>query len=172
MQRCYNPNDNHYPDYGKIGVTVCDRWKDVNNYISDVMLLENFNYFYNFPMYYHLDKDYHQQNIPKSQRIYGPGTCIFLSIYDNSNLAIKEKHKDGSLYGVKKLSDDKYLVSFSVDGNKTNFGIYSNEMAAANAYNYYYKMYTKAQLVHLLNEIIKYMPFEETQKYLITNRQI
>lgn len=31
-QRCYNPNDNNYPNYGGRGIKMCDDWK--NNYIS------------------------------------------------------------------------------------------------------------------------------------------
>lgn len=172
IQRCYNKNDKKYNEYGEAGVTVCDRWKFFDNYISDIMLVENFIYFYNFPQKFQLDKDYLQINIPKSQRIYGPGRCIFLSIYDNVNLAIKEKHISGNLYGIKELEKDKYSVSFSVDGSRINLGIYSNKIAAANAYNFYYKKYSKATLIQLLNEEIEYMPFEETQKYLITNKQI
>ena len=32
IQRCYNPNDKAYPDYGGRGITICDSWKD--NYIN------------------------------------------------------------------------------------------------------------------------------------------
>lgn len=28
MQRCFNPNNNHYPYYGGRGITVCDRWRN------------------------------------------------------------------------------------------------------------------------------------------------
>lgn len=27
-QRCYNPNNKHYKDYGGRGITICDEWKD------------------------------------------------------------------------------------------------------------------------------------------------
>ena len=172
MQRCYNVNDKKYPEYGGLGVTVCDRWKIVDNYISDMMLVENFIYFYNNPQKYQLDKDYLQMHIPKNQRIYGPGRCIFLSIYDNANLAIKETHINGELYGVKELDSGNYQVTFSVDGSKISLGVYSNKIAAANAYNYYYTHYSKAQLVQLLNENIEYMSFDETQKYLIKSVNI
>lgn len=168
MQRCYNINDKKYSEYGSLGVKVCDRWKNFDNFVSDVMLLENFIYFYNYPNLYQLDKDYLQFNLPKSERVYGPGKCIFLSIYDNANLAIMENHTKGSFYGVSEISNNLYLLSFSIDGNKISFGTYSNILAAANAYNYYYKLYSKAKLVQLLNENIEYMSFEETKKYLIS----
>lgn len=28
IQRCYNPNETHYQDYGGRGITVCNRWRD------------------------------------------------------------------------------------------------------------------------------------------------
>ena len=38
-QRCYNPNNPGYPDYGGRGITVCDRWKDsYKNFIADMGL--------------------------------------------------------------------------------------------------------------------------------------
>ena len=36
IQRCYNPNCRNYKDYGKRGITVCDRWR--NN--SELFLLD------------------------------------------------------------------------------------------------------------------------------------
>ena len=36
--RCFNPNDKDYPNYGGRGITVCDRWKgnSPENYIEDI----------------------------------------------------------------------------------------------------------------------------------------
>jgi hypothetical protein len=36
LQRCGNPKNKDYPDYGGRGITVCDRWRDFANFISDV----------------------------------------------------------------------------------------------------------------------------------------
>jgi hypothetical protein len=36
MQRCYNPNNPGYPDYGGRGVRVCDRWHDFAAYHADM----------------------------------------------------------------------------------------------------------------------------------------
>lgn len=27
-RRCFNPNDSHYKNYGALGITICDEWKD------------------------------------------------------------------------------------------------------------------------------------------------
>ena len=33
-QRCCNKNDKNYKNYGGRGITVCDEWKDVNNFFE------------------------------------------------------------------------------------------------------------------------------------------
>jgi hypothetical protein len=36
MQRCYNPNNKYYADYGARGITVCERWHRFENFYADV----------------------------------------------------------------------------------------------------------------------------------------
>ena len=36
MTRCYNRNSPSYADYGGRGITVCDRWHDLNNFLEDM----------------------------------------------------------------------------------------------------------------------------------------
>ena len=35
-QRCENPNNPAFKDYGGRGITVCERWKTFANFIADV----------------------------------------------------------------------------------------------------------------------------------------
>lgn len=35
-QRCLNPNNKQYKDYGGRGIAVCDRWLDFKNFQSDM----------------------------------------------------------------------------------------------------------------------------------------
>lgn len=37
--RCLNPNDHHYPNYGGRGITVCDEWLSFENFYKDAMAL-------------------------------------------------------------------------------------------------------------------------------------
>ena len=36
MERCYNAEKDTFEHYGGRGIAVCDRWHDVNNFISDM----------------------------------------------------------------------------------------------------------------------------------------
>lgn len=36
IQRCTNPNVDKYKDYGGRGITVCDRWRDFENFLADM----------------------------------------------------------------------------------------------------------------------------------------
>jgi hypothetical protein len=36
LSRCYNSNHIGYSNYGARGVIVCERWKDINNFIQDM----------------------------------------------------------------------------------------------------------------------------------------
>ena len=36
MARCYDPQNQDYPNYGGRGIVVCDRWHDVVNFVEDM----------------------------------------------------------------------------------------------------------------------------------------
>lgn len=36
IQRCANPNNQRYADYGGRGINVCDRWRDFINFYADM----------------------------------------------------------------------------------------------------------------------------------------
>lgn len=36
IQRCSNPNDEHFPSYGGRGITVCERWRTFTNFAADM----------------------------------------------------------------------------------------------------------------------------------------
>jgi hypothetical protein len=36
VNRCHNPKDPDYPDYGARGIFVCERWKTFTNFLEDM----------------------------------------------------------------------------------------------------------------------------------------
>ncbi|XGI80679.1 hypothetical protein ACED16_02605 [Enterobacter hormaechei] len=76
LARCYS---NSYPHY--VGCTVCDRWLDFQNFVSDAKNLPNYSDDLNGM---DLDKD----SIVVGNRIYSPATCQFLTRAENFRYAL------------------------------------------------------------------------------------
>lgn len=36
MQRCFQPTNNRYQDWGGRGITVCERWRSFENFLEDM----------------------------------------------------------------------------------------------------------------------------------------
>lgn len=161
IHRCYDPTDKDYARYGAIGVSVDYRWHNFNNFFEDAKLLPGYENKLMYPSMYCLDKDYLQYNIPKEQRIYSKNTCIWISKYDNIILMNRE-NSNSEYYGVTK-HNNKYISRYS----HMIIGKFLNPIAAANAYNYYYRthcMNNPLHTIHILNEV-QYMPPNEFIKY-------
>lgn len=169
ISRCYNPNDKDYKRYGAIGVTVDQRWHSFENFLNDLP---------NLPVYgtpdptfelldYQIDKDYLQKDIPKEQRIYSKDTCILMTPRDNANLKLIDNSecKVNNYFGVYK-SYNRYYPTIMHNGIVYKLGIYDDEIAAANAYNYHYKSLNSNSNISIdtINDV-PYMSYEEFSKY-------
>lgn len=167
VSRCYNKSDKKYNAYGKIGVRVCNNWlNSIDSFLNDVRLIDGFDKYYNKPFMYSIDKDYKQMHLPKSKRIYSKDTCIFLSIQDNTNLKCIENKINGitKYYGVEINSAGNFYARIKVNGRRINIGTFNNEIAAANAFNYFQNYYHTFELIPLINDV-PYMPPNEFIKY-------
>lgn len=166
LNRCYNKLDKDYSRYGALGITVDARWFNFNNFYQDAKLLIGYNNKCIYPSMYCLDKDYLQQNIPKSNRIYSKNTCVWLSKYDNIILMNRE-NSNSKYFGVTETKNG-YLSRYS----NITIGVFSNIIAAANAYNYYYTLHFQNdpfRSVFLLNNV-PYMSPDEFIKYNINSK--
>lgn len=170
IRRCYNEYDEKYNTYGALGVGICNEWvNDINVFLQDVKTLPGFEKYYNNPHLYQLDKDYLQMNIPKNKRIYSKTTCMFLYYQDNTNLKIIDNKQNG-LYGITINSAGNYTASIIINKNKITIGTFNNQIAAANAFNYWQLYFHNFELVPLLNSV-PYMPPNEFIKYNVRTKE-
>lgn len=171
MDRCFNIKSNAYKNYGYIGITVSDEWKIYDNFRKDVENLPQFNKFYNNPRVYNLDKDYLQQNVPINKRVYSKETCMFLHYTDNCNLrTIEYKRNNPNLsskyYGVF-LYKGLYSVNICINNNNIFLGAYTNEIVAANVYNYWSEYYHNYELIRLYNDV----PYIDKSEFIKYNKR-
>lgn len=93
ISRCYNPNDKDYKRYGLAGIRVSNDWLIFSNYYKDIKSLPGYR-FKQQNGYYHLDKDYLQQNVPHNKMIYSKNTCVWVPRSINSKLVYGTFIKD------------------------------------------------------------------------------
>lgn len=62
-ERCSNPNNSHYSKYGGRGVTVCERWRSFENFLTDMGLR---------PLNHSLERKENDRN-------YEPSNCVWAS---------------------------------------------------------------------------------------------
>ena len=176
INRCTNPNCKSYNTYGKLGVSVDESWMDFNTFFNDIKTLPQYEKYYNRPFEYQLDKDYLQQNIDKNSRIYSKNSCMFLSKYDNNNLAIIEYRNShinelSSIYFGVNRSKNRYRAAIVINSKNISIGTFSSEIAAANAFNCWFEKFHNYELVLLHNDV-PYMPPEEFVKYNVAVKEV
>ena len=141
--RCYNPNNCEYHNYGAKGVRVCDRWHCYKNFLYDVKLLNGYELFLNAEKLksVHFEKDI----LSRGNKIYSPDTCCWTTAGVNERARWQKElsmKKQSSCYmGVSRTRAGKYIARISNNGERINIGTFSDEISAANAYNYYAKQY-------------------------------
>lgn len=168
IHRCYNQNGRSYSSYGGKGVTVCERWRYLDNFLIDIKSLPGYDLWYNNPGEYALDKDKLQMNIPENKKIYSPETCCFISIVDNAKYAGAylnniNKNLSSNYIGVYKVCNN-FRAAITNNGTNYQLGVYSSEIAAANIYNYASKYYNPNIDPELLNKVPE-MTLDEIQSY-------
>jgi hypothetical protein len=80
IDRCENPDNKQYPDYGGLGITVYEEWRGGENFIN----------FFNWAMEagwetgLHLDKDILSKKLGLAIPKYSPETCCFITRRKNN----------------------------------------------------------------------------------------
>jgi hypothetical protein len=167
--RCYDASDHTYARYGAKGVKVCDRWHCFEYFLEDVVNLPNYDLWAKYGgKCYNLDKDFLQQGVPLSQKIYSPNTCMFISTRDNTLLAVSNNRNN--YIGVRKYGN--YFEAYmSIGSFRKSLGKFATAELAAAAYNAAAEFYFKNSIV-ILNKVPPIPPGEINKYRLNINKDM
>lgn len=123
--RCYCETNERYGLYGGAGVKVSERWKNFENFVKDVPLIDGYDCDRFSKGELQLDKDLKQIDLDKSEKIYSLETCTFMSAYENTSLidttprkgsfkAISPSGNCFDVIGIKQFCRDNGLTYNSV----------------------------------------------------------
>lgn len=123
-QRCLNPNNKAYNNYGKRGITICDEWLDYNN-------------FYNWAINHGYKDDLQLDRIDNNKG-YEPNNCRWIKpIINNHNRRITAKIDGIPLKDFAIIHNMKYslvhtryysLKKKSIEINTQNILTYANQL--------------------------------------------
>lgn len=133
--RCKNTKNHQYKYYGGRGITVCERWLDVKNFIDD--------------MYPSFEEGLTLDRIDVNGN-YEPSNCRWSSrIVQSRNTRVLYSHNTSGYRGVsynKKLK--KWESYITLNRKKKNLGLFDTSLDGAKAYNNYV---TTNNFEHTLN---------------------
>ncbi len=123
MHRCYNQNNKRYFDWGGRGITVCDRWHSVANFIEDM-----------YPSYINgltLDRK-------DNDKGYSKDNCRWVEdVVQKRNTRVLNKANASGYRCVSKTKSNKYRTQIKVNRKKIHIGTFETAIEAAKAYDQY-----------------------------------
>jgi hypothetical protein len=121
-QRCYNPNNKHYKDYGGRGIRVCDEWKNSAKTFID-WCLEN-----GWKPGLQIDRRDNDGN-------YCSENCHFVTPEENSlNQRLLREDNTSGYRGVSK-KNKKWESYITINGKKKHLGCFDSPRLAALRYD-------------------------------------
>lgn len=109
VERCYDVNSKPYPVYGGAGVTVCEEWRNFQNFAAwfEQHKVEG----------WHLDKDFKNPN----SKEYSPENCVFLppeinSLFTGYGRGLK-------LAGTGRTKQGTWYAAVTENGKQTYLGV-------------------------------------------------
>lgn len=124
IRRCNNIKDERYKDYGARGITVCERWLSIENFIEDM-----------YPSYQDgLSID--RENVNGN---YEPSNCRWTTdnIQARNTQMLRRDNTSGYRGVYMNKKHKRYVSQIRVNSKYIYLGYFENKIDAAKAYNQY-----------------------------------
>lgn len=140
IQRCNNPNHNRYKDYGGRGITVCEEWLDVRNFVAWCDLTRP-------------DTEGLSLDRTDVDGNYEPTNCRWADASTQSlNQRISKSNTSGFVGVDFKPNENKYVARITVLGNRVYIGTFLTIEEAVQARDNYI---IENELPHKLSGLTK-----------------
>lgn len=154
LGRCYDSKNANYLNYGGRGVTVCDEWKNYQNFAKwweENCINEEFS----------LDKDI----LGKYEKIYSPKTCCFIPKDLNTALTSRRHERGDFPIGVR-MKEGKIIAQINTFGKKKHLGTFKTVEEAFESYKKAKKESLK-EYAEMYKDILDPRVYEILQDYPI-----
>ena len=124
MQRCYRKTHKAYKNYGGRGISVCDKWHNISNFIEDMDS--------SFKEGLTLDREKNDEN-------YDQTNCRWTTaIIQNRNKRIIQSNNKSGYKGVSfNKKQKKFMSQITVDSKVIYLGVFNDAKDAGEAYDSY-----------------------------------
>ena len=144
-----------------------ERWLVFDDFLEDIWKLEGSYLLHG--KYAKFCNTKYQMDLPPEQRCYNPHVCYISTKIIEEKYQFMADHKEGEYIGVQPLGNHWiFEISRTPYSNKRIRQVYSNFVAAVNAYNYYYQYYFGISP----NQGVPYMSHDEFIQFRITKDPI
>lgn len=158
LQRCYDINCSGYENYGKIGITICEEWKNFQNFAE----WWNINWKEYMNDQWDIDKDI----LNKNSKQYNPDNCIFIPAEINAVFTKRSSKRGLCPIGVSKKGKS-FIAQINKDTKKIHLGSFESSEEAFNAYKIAKESHLK-ELANRYKDIISCKAYEALCEYKIS----
>lgn len=119
LDRCYNPSNPAYKDYGAKGVTVCEEWKNAEN---GFLVFQEWALANGYKDNLVCDKDHKCNILNINPKLYSANTCTWITPEENGGLTSRLPEAE-QLIIVKRYLNKEAIKSIAADYGYTYQGI-------------------------------------------------